>query len=570
MTRLLLRVERPDLGMWVLVACVAILELVFPAEPTAWLNLLQDCLNMFLLGLILLGVAGGVLAGAPGFMARHGADVLCAVAGMGALALGEVRGAGLVALLRFLGVGVAQFLRTPRGARMLNALLARPAMAMVASFSGLILLGSMLLATPAALANHHLDTPLVALFTATSATCVTGLSVVDIGQHYSRFGQWVILALIQVGGLGLITLTSAMALVLRRGLGKRVTGAVAELMETETHQQLRTLLFGVVVGTGVVELLGTAWLYPLMDRGPTGALLAPADRAFYALFHSVSAYCNAGFSLYPDSLARFVSDGPLNVGIMALIIIGGLGGPVMLELVGMRWLGHGPRLAWRFLSVHTKVALSTTAVLLVLGTWVFLVLERFGSQRDVPLGTWFLTGMFQSTSLRTAGFSTVDFSTLSRSTLLVSMALMLIGGCPAGTAGGIKTTTAAVIFIAVRAMLRGRPQLEVFDRALPPTQVYRALTVLGLSLALLMGLTLVLLMVESQTDLLPLLFEAVSAFSTTGHSMGLTALISAPGQLVLVAMMFAGRLGPFTLALAVGTRGRSAPVQYPEGRILVG
>ena len=227
-------------------------------------------------------------------------------------------------------------------------------------------------------------------------------------------------------------------------------------------------------------------------------------------------------------------------------------------------------MAWDFLSLHTKLAITTSTVLVVVGAACFALFERTHSMRGLSAPGWLLASLFQSVGMRTAGFATIDLAGLAPPTVLVSMALMFIGGSSGGTAGGIKTTTVAVIAVAVRTTIRGRQELEVFGRSIRATQVYRALMVVGLSGALLSSLMVVLLLLEPDLPAFALMFEAVSAFSTTGHSLGLTPQLSSAGRLLVAALMFIGRVGPFTLALAVGSSSRSADINYPTGRVIVG
>ncbi|OGK93017.1 MAG: hypothetical protein A2W08_01840 [Candidatus Rokubacteria bacterium RBG_16_73_20] len=453
----------------------------------------------------------------------------------------------------------------------MDALLHRPIALLCVSFLLTIAVGTIVLLAPAATAAGRTTGFVTALFIATSATCVTGLADVDVASHFSRFGHWVILILIQVGGLGIMSITTALALVFRRALSARARGAMQEILEEETVTGFRRLIVAIVAITLGLEAGGALAIYPVLSLGADGQPLATADRAFHAVFHAVSAFCNAGFSLYPDSFGRFAGNSTLNLVIMVLVVLGGIGFPVMNELIRVdRWWRRGLRGGWAFLPVHARVVLVTTAALVCVGAFAFLVLEWNRSLAGLSLGERLLASSFQSVTLRTAGFSTVDFSLLGTPMLLVCLVWMFIGGSPGGTAGGVKTTTIAVLALTFRAMLRQRADVEVFGRSIPAVNVYRAAAVAAISLLLLFVLTFLLFAVEPVQPFRSLLFEAVSAFGTVGLSLGTTASLGAPGKLIVCALMFVGRLGPFTLAVAAALSKDQAAYGFPSTKVVVG
>ncbi|MBI5498339.1 MAG: hypothetical protein HY904_25280 [Deltaproteobacteria bacterium] len=562
--------DRPGRATWLYVALLAVIEFGWRGgTESVHISLAYDALHLGLMSVASLSTWATLVSPARTLRGRGGVDLLFFMASLLLLAVASLRAAGLVVILRTVMVSTLQVTHRSGGARVLHWLMARPASALVVSFLGTIFAGTVLLLTPSATAEHVVKFPLVALFTATSAVCVTGLTVVDPGTYYSRFGQWVILILIQVGGLGIITLTSGVAVMMRERLAGRAGVAVQEMLEARNAGELRGLLVTIVASTVLCEGLGAVGLFPAMTVDPSGAPLLGPDRVFYAVFHSVSAYCNAGFALYADGFVRFSSSWLVNGVTMALIFLGGLGASVFMDLVRAPWR-HGPRHAWDFLSVHTRLVLTTSTALVLVGAAALCVLEGGHGWRDRRWDEVLLIGLFQSVSLRTAGFATVDLATLGPPALLVCLFLMLVGGSPGGMAGGVKTTSLAVILLAVRAAIRGRPRAEVFGRTIPTGQVHRAITVVTLSLGLLWALTVLLMLAEPAVPFLALAFEAVSAFATVGYTLNLTPTLSDGGQTVLVAMMFMGRLGPFTLALALGGTRRAAPVEYPEGRVQVG
>jgi trk system potassium uptake protein TrkH len=505
-------------------------------------------------------------------LARHRwPDLLLAAPAVALLATGSPRAGAAFLLARLAVRDLIDVAYSRPGRPLLDVLLRRPIVLLCVSFALTIAAGTAALLPPAASAPGRATDLLTALFMATSATCVTGLGVVDVGSHFSRFGQWVILILVQVGGLGIMTLTTALALLFRRQLSQRARGALQEIVEEETVSGLGRLVVSIVAITFALEAAGALLLWPILSAGPDGQPLAPGDRAFYAAFHAVSAFCNAGFGLYPDNFARFAGDAALNAVVGGLVVLGGLGFPVMTALLRVdRWWRHGLRGGWAFVPVHARVVLVTTAGLLVSGALAFLVLEWDRSLAPLPWGDRLLASAFQSVTLRTAGFSTVDFSLVGTPTLLVCLVLMFVGGSPGGTAGGVKTTTVAVLALTFRAMLRTRADVEVYGRTIPPANVYRAAAVAAISLALLLSLSFVLFAVEPGLPFPNVLFEAVSAFGTVGLSLGTTPSLGPAGRLVVCALMFAGRLGPFTLAVAAGLSKDRAAYAYPTTKILVG
>jgi trk system potassium uptake protein len=432
----------------------------------------------------------------------------------------------------------------------------------VLSFGAAIAVGTVLLRLPAAHAVEGRIGWLEALFTATSAVCVTGLIVVDTGRDYSPLGQAIILLLIQAGGLGILTVGTFLALLTGRrvGFGERVR-LQTQLSALQVGGVVRLVRRIVVVVLGI-ELVGALLLYPRL-----AAVEGRGHGAWQAVFHAVSAFNNAGFSLYSDSLVRYVADVPVNVVVLALLVVGGLGFVVVVDiLVRFRRAQRAP------LSLHTKLALATTAWLVAVGTVLVLVLEwtNPATLGALPWPARFLAALFQAATPRTTGFNTVEYAAMREPTLLITMVLMFIGGNPGSTSGGIKTLTFVVLVGSAWSVSRGRGELQVFGRRIPFEIAVRAgvITLISFGLAV-TGLTL-LLITDPEHGMLPLAFETFSAFGTVGLSMGITANLSAAGKLVVVALMFAGRLGPLTLALALLQEPRGHRVQRPAEEIVVG
>jgi trk system potassium uptake protein TrkH len=446
------------------------------------------------------------------------------------------------------------------------ALQTSPERLVLLSFAGLILAGTYLLSLPAAVSGAASASWHEALFTATSAVCVTGLIVVDTGSYFSLFGQGVILGLIQAGGLGIMTLSTAAALLLGQTIGLRQRRALQAILEEESAAVLRRSIRFIVLMTLSVEALGFAvlWGYWWARGGD------PAGSAYTALFHAVSAFCNAGFSLFRDNLAPWRGSVWINLWISLLIVVGGLGFTVVGELAGA---GVRSRLRARrapSLSLHSVLVLRVTGLLLAVGTLGIFFLEFDHVLAGLPLGERLLAAGFQSVTLRTAGFNTIDIGALQPVTLLLMLVWMWIGGSPGSTAGGIKTSTAAVLWLMFRALVRGRSEVEVSGRTLDPLTLHRAVAVSLVSGIIVAVFVAGLLLAEPHLGFDRLLFEAVSAFGTVGLSTGITPQLGPPARLLVVALMFAGRVGPLTLALAAGRRPRPLPVRFPQGRVIVG
>ncbi|MEM8639388.1 MAG: TrkH family potassium uptake protein [Cyanobacteria bacterium P01_G01_bin.54] len=433
-------------------------------------------------------------------------------------------------------------------------------------FGVVILLGTGLLMLPLSLQSGDAHSPLVALFTATSAVCVTGLIVVDTGSHFSAWGQFFILALIQIGGLGYMTTSTFLMLVLRRRFDLRQKVAIKSSFDRPFAQGSRHLMRSILAVTLAFELLGILGLFQTFaaDYGVGQGL-------WLATFHSISAWNNAGFSLFADSLVPYQSHWLVNGVISGLIILGGIGYEVILEL--FLWGRSLGQVVQRRFSLNFKVVVSTTLALLLLGWFAFVLTEW---QNPATLGdlSWseqVLTTGFQSVTLRTAGFNTLDFGQMGDAALLVAIALMAIGASPSGTGGGVKTTTLRILLSCTRSTLQGRERVVMYGRALSNSLIFKAIAVLmgsGITVAI---VTLLLAMTESHKfPFLHLFFEAVSAFATVGLSTGITAQFSAWGQGILILTMFIGRVGILVFIAALIGDPSPSQVKYPEENLLVG
>jgi potassium uptake TrkH family protein len=436
----------------------------------------------------------------------------------------------------------------------------RPGQLVVAGFAVAVVVGTLLLLLPAASTGAG-PSLLEALFTATSAVCVTGLVVVDTATFWSPFGQVVILALIQVGGFGIMTLASLLGLLLSRRIGLQSRLVAATATRSVGLGDVRSVLVGVGGFTLVVEGVTAALL---TVRFMTGYGHGLGDALWLGVFHSVSAFNNAGFGLYTDNLMRFVADPWVCLPIVVAVVVGGLGFPVLFEL--RRQLRRPSR--W---SIHTRITVLMTSVLLVGGTVLVLVGEwgNPGTLGPMSVPQKLLAGFFQGVMPRTAGFNSIDVAQMNTGTWLGSDVLMFIGGGTAGTAGGIKVTTFGVLLFVIWAELRGDPDVTAFDRRIATSTQRQALTVALLSVAVVVLPTVVIAM-WSPFSLDQVLYEVVSAFATVGLSTGITAQLAPGHQLVLVALMFVGRLGPVTFGTALALRERQRLIRRPESAPIVG
>lgn len=458
----------------------------------------------------------------------------------------------------------------------LRAAGAHPVYLVVGSFAALILVGALLLCLPAATPPSQPITVVDALFTATSATCVTGLAVRDTGTGFTLFGQLVILGLIQLGGLGVTTL-SMIVLVAVRGRFSLVEralceGTVAGL--SDDRDRLRLLLRHLFRFTFVTEALGAIVLF-LHWRPSMGT----REALWQGVFHSISAFCNAGFGLWPDSLVRWQGDPIVNLTVMALIVFGGIGFLVVFELESTlrrhtrRRFTHG---LWRRLSLHTRVVLTVTAFLVVVGTAAIWAAERQRLFAGLSSGDQLLASLFQSVTARTAGFNSVDIGALQPATLFVIMLLMFVGGSPGSCAGGIKTTSLGVMALAAWARIRGRSNVNAFERTVARQSLEYTLVIVVVAVfGFLLGLLLLLIAdppgaAGNHARFLALTFESISALATVGLSCGITADLPALSKLVLTGMMFAGRLGALTLATALAREDALDDWRHPEEAVMVG
>jgi len=447
----------------------------------------------------------------------------------------------------------------------------RPEKLIAYSFICAIIAGCLLLKLPFSAKSGHMSF-IDALFTATSAVCVTGLSVIDIGKDLTFTGQAFMLVLIQAGGLGIMTLSVLFFLMLGKRTSFTSRLSLGNISLDFDPQSMKRTLGLVLATTFIFEFAGAALLYGQMSRIHTFPMAV-----FSSVFHAVSAFCNSGFSLYSDSLTRFQGQIYVPVVIMALVVTGGLGFMVISEFYeGIIDIKNRKRFR---LSLHSKIALTGTACLLVLGAAVIFALEQKNLFAGMPAVNKAVNAVFLSVTSRTAGFNTVDTGMLSNATLFFVIMLMFIGGCPGSTAGGIKVNTFVVLFAVLAGKLKGDLTTSIYKRKIPPVVIDKTVAIFSASLFVLCLFLFLFLMSEniwvshtvSKGSFLELFFESASAFGTVGLSVGATAKLSTLGKLLTVFLMFAGRVGPITLAVALQTmRRKRLKYEYAEEEIMVG
>lgn len=449
-----------------------------------------------------------------------------------------------------------------------------PAQKIAASFLLVILVGTVLLTLPIAHRDGEVYSVIDALFTATSATCVTGLVVDVTFQEFSLFGQLVIMGLIQIGGLGLMTLMAVFVLLLKSRLSMHEKLAVKEMLNQDKVLNMHSFLLDILKYTLIFE--GCGMMLLSLRFIPEYGLL---KGIFKAMFIAVSAFCNAGFDVLGSvSLGAYVHDPLVIITVMALIVLGGLGFAVWFDLrdkvkpLVMRKVNL--KKFRKSLSLHTRIVLDMTC-LLVLGTAILIFLLEFKNPGTIGNYTWWekgLTSMFESVTLRTAGFASIDYANLTMASKFLMIIIMFIGGSPGGTAGGIKTTTLAVLIIYIISNLRGHAHTVLFRRTVSMDIIIRAMGIFFINLiTLIMGIFLLCLM--ENHDFIELAFEAASAMATVGLTLGITASLSVGGKLVIIILMFVGRIGITTLVLSLVSHHHTNSenqVAYPNGNIIVG
>ena len=439
----------------------------------------------------------------------------------------------------------------------------KPAQIVLLSFSGVILFGTFFLMLPFSTVSSQSMGFVDALFMATSATCVTGLATQSLATDLSTFGQIVTLVLIQIGGLSIMTLYSSMIILLGRSFGMKDRVIMQDLFDVSSLEGLFGMIIDIVKYTFIIELWGAIILTIAFsfDGFEFGKAL------YYGFFHSISAFCNAGFSLFDTSLENYATNPLINGTISLLIMLGGIGFVALKEIREV--VVNGKKFVR--LGLHTKVVLTTSFLLTVLGALFIFFGEFLHALDTYTLWEKAQIAIFQSITLRTAGFNTIPLTSLHTYTLYAMTLFMFIGGSPGSTAGGVKTTTLAILVQSIVSTLKGHKEVLIFDRKIPSIVVVRAVALMFISILITSFFIFAIMILEPDQSFLSIFFEVISASGTVGLSLGLTPFLSAAGKVCISMLMFSGRIGPLTLVLAIGSQEKyTGKIDYPDGRIMIG
>jgi trk system potassium uptake protein TrkH len=441
-----------------------------------------------------------------------------------------------------------------------------PARIFVLSFAGVIITGAILLWFPFSATKGNLRF-VDALFTSTSGVCVTGLVVVDVGKDLSTLGQVITIFLFQIGGLGIITFSTVFFVLMGRGISFKGRDIVQSTFLHTPRRDFIVIAKAVLVFTFIIESLGTLLLFIRFSNDfPIGTAL------YHAVYNAISAFNNCGYSLFSDNLMGYQGDPIVNLTIMGLIVLGGIGFIVQYEVLSKL------RGIQKKLSVHSKIVIITTSVLILSGAILFYVFERNHIIKDVPVQNKILASFFQSVTPRTAGFNTVDIGLLTNATILLMIVLMFIGASPGSTGGGVKTTSAALLVMMIWNRLKGNEEVNIFNRTVPREIMSRTISIIFASAFSVAIITSVLLIfgegklpqTESRHFFVEYLFDTVSAFGTVGLSMGITPKLNDLQKYALILMMFVGRVGPLTLAFSLSRSTGGKGLTYAEEGVMVG
>lgn len=428
-------------------------------------------------------------------------------------------------------------------------------------FIVVILIGGTILSLPMSSVTGEATNFLDSVFTATSATCVTGLVVVDTGTHWNIFGQTVIMILIEIGGLGFMSFATFITFLMGRKITLKSRLLMQEAMNTFGIQGVVKMMLKVMQFAFVIQFVGLLFLSTqfIPEYGLGKGL-------FYSLFHSVSTFCNAGFDIFGDftSYTIYYNNPVILLTVSSLIAVGGLGFTVLLELYNFR--------RDKKLSLHSKVVLYITGILILGGALCFFIMEynNPATMHSMSLGDKMVNSIVASISPRTAGINSISTTDMTTSGKFLTVILMFIGGSPGSTAGGVKTSTLGIVLGGIICVIKGREDVELFKKRIPKDLVYKAMAIIGIAMCLVCVVTMFLTVTEPGKDFLALLYETTSAFGTVGLSMGVTPTLSDAGKMIIITLMYLGRVGPLTVALALLSKKPEGNFKYPEGKVLIG
>ncbi|QHT66866.1 ATPase [Rhodocytophaga rosea] len=461
-------------------------------------------------------------------------------------------------------------LETSKASIRISAVKLKPASSFIGSFILLVFAGAGLLMLPA-MTNTPNGMPFIdALFTSASAACVTGLIVVDTATYFTFKGQLIILFLIQLGGIGIISFATFFAALLKEGMGLKHQSIIHDFMSSESLFSSQGLLRQVIWLTLLIEGIGFVAIF--MTWGPEAQFESLGEKLFFSLFHSIAAFCNAGFSLYTNNLYELPVRTAyiLHIVIALLVVMGGLGFSPIMDVFSPKALRERLMMPWKDWKLNSKIAIYMAIILIVFGTVGYYLLERKNSLSGLNFTEAVITAFFQSVITRTAGFNTVDFTKLLDPTLIMIIFLMFIGASPGSTGGGIKTTTFLLIAVSVISTIRGKKIISIDKRTIPMELLFKAFSVITFAAAYCLLAVFVLSITEPKQNGIDLLFEQVSAFATVGLSTGVTPQLSPFGKILITFSMFLGRVGTVTLALAISRPVISNAYHYPDAHVMVG
>ena len=438
----------------------------------------------------------------------------------------------------------------------------KPVQIVVLGFVAIITLGTLLLLLPQSRKPGINLSVTNALFTAASATCVTGLTVVNISNTFTLLGQLVILALIQIGGLGLMTMVGFFSIIIRN-MSLNESLVMRDALNYETLDKIAHMLVSILLITFTIEIIGAISLYLFWIED----FISIKKTLYFSVFHAVSAFCNAGFSLFQNSFTTYSKSGVFNIIITSLIILGGLGFIVITDII--RFISLKLRKKPSRLKVHTKLVLITSIILIVAGMLVLFFVENGNSLSSYSIKERLIISYFQSITARTAGFNTINIGGLANASCLILIILMFIGASPGSTGGGIKTSTFGIAIVSLRAFIRGQQRVEIFKRSLPRHSLNKVFGIIFISTIFITTCIVILLLTE-KASFMDILFEEISAFGTVGLSRGITSNLTTSGKLVITITMLTGRIGPLAMALALTGRRRKAIYTYPEEEVIIG
>lgn len=449
-------------------------------------------------------------------------------------------------------------------------IISNPARTLIISFFMVIIIGSFLLMLPAASAKGSPLNFLTALFTSASAVCVTGLSVIDVSSELTIVGKFILIVLIQVGGLGIMVFSFFGMLAFRKKMTVSEKLTISYMVSEDDMSNLFKTLRVIVLSTFFIEALSAVFLFIGFSR----ILGFNLKTLGFALFHAISAFCNAGFALFSNNLESFTSDIIISLTIGFTIILGGISFAVIYDVLAKVRTDIKNKFLKKkktdyLISVNTKMILSLTVFILFISFALFYLLEHRNTMKEMSLGTQYLASLFQAITLRTAGFSTVSFLNLTNATLLFMIFIMFMGGAAGSTAGGIKLNTIAVVFAFFKSFLKNQKTVVIKNVSVPEEQIKKAFLIFGFGLAAI-SVGIFLLTITESLPFLALLFETVSAFATVGLSTGITAALSPAGKIVIIILMFIGRVGPLTFLTAAGKKQKNDDIEYPYGNIAIG